>query len=332
MQQRLHYFDFLRGIAILMVVAIHTYPNDGFGTPWTVAQAVGRQLISASVPIFLAISGFFLARKDLDTWPERMAFWRKQVPKIYLPCIIWSVPLFLLQIRNLQDNPAIGIILRLAYLLACGYSIYYFIALIIQCYVLLPWQSHVTRGRVICFALLSFLSVATVNFIINIEGYPLPLLIYAAPFPVYGFFFVLGVWLSRQPRNYRLLPLISGTVAALVLSVAEAWWQYGFHGGGLGLKMSTHLYSTFLILLLFSRRLQNAYTGQSFIARIVRKIGEVSFGVYLIHCYFIAVLIKLWPSGNWFLTWLIVTGATVTVILAVRRIAPNFAERWLGFR
>lgn len=77
MRQRITYFDFLRGAAILMVVAIHTYPNDGFATPLATAQMLGRQLIGCAVPVFLAISGFFLAHKALDTREERFAFWRR---------------------------------------------------------------------------------------------------------------------------------------------------------------------------------------------------------------------------------------------------------------
>lgn len=33
MKQRVGYFDFLRGVAILLVIAIHTYTVDSFDTP-----------------------------------------------------------------------------------------------------------------------------------------------------------------------------------------------------------------------------------------------------------------------------------------------------------
>ena len=88
------YFDFLRGVAISMVVAIHTFFNARFevmGVDWAVLV---RQLLNGAVPIFLAISGYFLSRKSLDTTAERLAFWRKQIPRVYVPCLIWSLPLF----------------------------------------------------------------------------------------------------------------------------------------------------------------------------------------------------------------------------------------------
>lgn len=146
MRQRITYFDFLRGAAILMVVAIHTYPNDGFATPLATTQMLGRQLIGCAVPVFLAISGFFLAHKALDTREERFAFWRRQIPKIYIPCLVWSIPFFALSLAGMESFSLGGVALRTVYTLLGGCSIYYFIALIIQCYLLLPWLRTVNRG------------------------------------------------------------------------------------------------------------------------------------------------------------------------------------------
>lgn len=89
--ERLAYFDFLRGVAILMVVAIHTYSGGGFETPMGWLRMCVRQAVACAVPVFLAVSGFFLARKALKTWSERWVFWRKQIPKVYIPCVVWSV-------------------------------------------------------------------------------------------------------------------------------------------------------------------------------------------------------------------------------------------------
>ena len=55
---RLSYFDFLRGIAILMVISIHTFDN-GMVLP----DVILRNIMNCAVPIFLAISGYFLGKK-----------------------------------------------------------------------------------------------------------------------------------------------------------------------------------------------------------------------------------------------------------------------------
>ena len=64
---RLNYYDFLRGIAILMVVAIHTGPAYHFESMQGVLVVMVRQVLNCAVPIFFAISGYFLAMKKLET-------------------------------------------------------------------------------------------------------------------------------------------------------------------------------------------------------------------------------------------------------------------------
>ena len=67
-KQRIPYFDFLRGAAILMVVAIHTFDGSlAFDSPASCAAIAVRQLLNCAVPVFLAVSGFFLSRKLLVT-------------------------------------------------------------------------------------------------------------------------------------------------------------------------------------------------------------------------------------------------------------------------
>lgn len=94
------YFDFLRGIAIMMVVAIHTFRDTRFeigGVDWAILI---RQTLNAAVPIFLAISGYFLSRKSLSVKSECLAFWKKQLPRVYIPCFIWSLPPFALSLNR----------------------------------------------------------------------------------------------------------------------------------------------------------------------------------------------------------------------------------------
>lgn len=93
------YFDSLRGLAILMVVAIHVMVvnTEGF---YGQIMTLFRQVLNMAVPLFLAISGFFLARKSLNTKSEILAFWKKQIPKVYIPAIVWSLPLYYFALKS----------------------------------------------------------------------------------------------------------------------------------------------------------------------------------------------------------------------------------------
>ena len=52
MSKRIEYYDFLRGIAIIMVVGIHTFIAYPIETPIWITVAFIRQILNCAVPIF----------------------------------------------------------------------------------------------------------------------------------------------------------------------------------------------------------------------------------------------------------------------------------------
>lgn len=81
------YFDFLRGMAIMMVIGIHTYV-DGL----IHFNLFLRQFLNWAVPIFLAISGYFIGRKPFKENRNYIKFLGKQIPRVYIPMLFWSIP------------------------------------------------------------------------------------------------------------------------------------------------------------------------------------------------------------------------------------------------
>lgn len=128
-QQRIGYFDCLRGIAIIMVIGIHTCNRCGIGNLQEVISLVIREMINYAVPLFITLSAFFMTRKMNVEGADRYLILRRQVIKVYLPMLVWSLP-FLIVGLNAGKSP----IRQLTLFFTGGYSIYYFIALIIQCY------------------------------------------------------------------------------------------------------------------------------------------------------------------------------------------------------
>lgn len=100
MSQRIEYYDFLRGIAIIMVVGIHTFVPYPIEATTGCTSAIVRQILNCAVPIFLALSGLFCGKKLLDNKQTRISFWKKQIPKVYIPALIWSLPYFALHVIN----------------------------------------------------------------------------------------------------------------------------------------------------------------------------------------------------------------------------------------
>ena len=170
----INYFDFLRGIAILMVIGIHTYVTGNFYDLDGTIRIILRQFLNCAVPIFLALSAFFLGQKKLDSKSSVTSFWKKQIPKVYIPCLIWSIPLFLLSVVK-EGEIANKVIM----LFICGYSIYYFIALIIQYYLLLPLLQKHPRTILVCSVIISTISIITIKYLSTVKGMQLPLILYA---------------------------------------------------------------------------------------------------------------------------------------------------------
>lgn len=325
------YFDFLRGFAIIMVVGIHTIKTNGLGfeTVEDICTVLLRLILNCAVPLFLAISGYFVGKKDISFGRKHLEFLKHQIPKVYIPCLIFSIPYLLMALYS--DFSLHGVLKRLAFFFACGFSIYYFIALIIQYYALLPLLTKCHRGGVIMAATISFASILIVTYVMKVLGIHPPLLLYAGPFPLWILFFVMGIYFSRTDRNFSILPPVLLTLSGFVFQILEYmfWWNRGQMA--LGIKISSFVFSAGVIWLLFSRKVENRYS-ENRIFNAVNWIGGISFGIYLTHCYWIIMVRKIYPDFNWIVEWTFVLCLTILMIWIVKKLLPGFSKRYLGFR
>ena len=323
--QRNLYFDTLRGIAILMVVAIHTFYACEFDSIVNISAIGVREVFNTAVPLFLAISGFFVGKKTFDGKEQMFVFWKKQIPKVYVPVMVWSVPYFVLAVRGGQP-----MLQNILLFLFCGYSIYYFIALIIQCYLLLPVMQKkmlniISGGGIFC------VSMACVSMISYTSIARYPLIVFAGPAVVWLIFFWLGVYLSRNSRNYGVKWIAIGVAVSFVLMVVETYFRHKATGGGYGIKPSSFLFSFLMILLLFSKRMEQNYKADNVINKVLTLVGDYSFPLYLIHCFVITLVYHFVSVPFWIARWAIVVVITMLVIFAARKILSKRLLKIMGF-
>ena len=317
------YFDFLRGLAIMMVVGIHTYTLGKDST-------VVRQLLNTAVPLFVAISGYCLSQKRMENKDDYLFFLKKQFPKVYLPVLVWSLPLYAIALYS-----GSSIIKQTILLLSCGLSIYYFVAFIMQCYVVLPVINNYISGNkrrvVIVSCLISFAWIAGVMYMNTIQGKGIPLILYAGPLPCWLMFFVLGVVIGHKPeRNYSIILPIVITILGFIISVIESDYLLDHYGKGVGIKPSSFIYSAGMIFLMFSNKVENLIRRTGAIYRFIIWIGSLSFGIYLVHCYFISFFVKRLPIDSWLLQWSLALFLTVVFILILRKLLPTKYHKYLG--
>ena len=307
----------------MMVVGIHTYTLGKDST-------VVRQLLNTAVPLFVAISGYCLSQKRMENKDDYLFFLKKQFPKVYLPVLVWSLPLYAIALYS-----GSSIIKQTILLLSCGLSIYYFVAFIMQCYVVLPVINNYISGNkrmvVIVSCLISFAWIAGVMYMNTIQGKGIPLILYAGPLPCWLMFFVLGVMIGHKPeRNYSIILPMVIAILGFILSVIETDYLLDHYGKGVGIKPSSFIYSAGMIILMFSNKVENLIRRTGAIYRFIIWIGSLSFGIYLVHCYFISFFVKRLPIDSWLLQWSLALFLTVVFILILRKLLPTKYHKYLG--
>lgn len=281
-EKRNEYFDILRGLAIIGVVAIHSsgtglhFAENSVNFHFTV---LWRNLLNFSVPMFLAISGYFLADKPVANYNDYFTFIKKQVPRVYVPLLFWSLAWFGLAVL-VQNKSILHEVVKLLAFQSSGP--YYFIALIIQYYLLLPILNRFANKSGLVIAVIA--SISTTGLIFYFRYYTdikLPLIIYAGNFVTWAMFFVLGLYLGSTVHikiSNKLLMVFIFVFYAL--SCVESYVLIAiFHQAGnavTAVKASSFMYSLALIVFLF----KNQYFIKS---KGLKIIGEMSFGIYLIH-------------------------------------------------
>ena len=293
-QKRETYYDILRGAAIIFVISIHAFDISFVYDSFPLFSIFLRNLLNIAVPIFLALSGFFMAHKRIERDIDYLPFFKKQILRVYLPVLFCSIPLFMIGIAGGRSVLKCVLLLFL-----CGYSIYYFVAVIIQCYLLLPFLNFFyNKGKnayvfVMIFSLLlAVCGWAVKSYILPKFGISLPLIAYAGGFWMWSVFFIFGFYFGRlKDRNYSIKPWLLLSSLTFVLCVTESLFldKLGY-GVGVGQKPSAMLFSFCLIPLLFSEKVKVTFDKLNFKGTILlSSIGFYSFGIYLIHCYVLLV-------------------------------------------
>lgn len=328
-KQRDSYFDFLRGIAIIMVIGIHTY-SDGFMH----INLVLRQFLNCAVPIFLAISGYFIGKKSFEKKGSYQSFLKKQIPRVYIPMLIWSMPWLVLALHKGEGSSMLFIRVLFGDM---SMSIFYFIILIIQFYALTPLvqRANIQFGGGRYAVLLTVIGITLFDYVKRIKGMNVPMTGSAGLFPVWFIFYVLGVlkaqnikfpFLCKKPLNWAMF--------AILLSCLQIFLLYKLNGTVVhGIKLSAHIYSFFVVIWLFTKQARACYaTFQSlWIAHHIVVIGKLSFFIYLTHCLFLYAFNYIQFPNYWSLRWCVCLCLSYTMAMLFDKACPLKMKKYFGF-
>lgn len=288
-----------------------------------------RQFVVVAVPLFCTISGFFVGNKNSQ---ECVSFAKTHMRPLYTPVLFWSLPFIIYDLYKGYGSIEYNIFRYLC----CGYSIHYFIAIMLQFYLIMPFMVKTNvKKQLTVTIVISLFCIAGFSYLMYVQGIDIPLYIYAGTLPVWIMFFSLGIYLSRVKRKYSLFPLFIGNLVFLILSFFESKYYINNFGyiNAIGYKVTNFCFSFFFIMILMSEQAET-YVNQSInqsLRNFLSWLGKNSLGIYFVH-YPLLVFILCHIKTIWFMEFLLSLGISICIIILSKRIFSKKINVSIGFR
>jgi surface polysaccharide O-acyltransferase-like enzyme len=285
MKQHVKSVDYLRTLAILAVVLIHTTSRtleaakfDLIGFPLTLFL---NQIARFAVPLFFIISGFVL-ETNFDQSSSYFSFLKKRFSKIFIPYIFWSGIYYLFIYNQNRENFFL--------VLAKGDASYqlYFIPALCIFYLLFPILHKIYKIISNKFFLILLLAsqiwLLYRDYFIKEFRFDDPIHIAVLAY----FFFVIGIVAARNKDTINLLVrkwkylLLLVTAGSGIFVFREGFNRFLATGNTLSYysqwRPSVLIYTVALGLILF-----HLFEKPKFQFPLVAKLSKLPFLVFLIH-------------------------------------------------
>jgi peptidoglycan/LPS O-acetylase OafA/YrhL len=276
------FFDTIRGIAITAVVVIHViylFPLESYPSIREETLDAGNALLRFALPLFFIASGILLTPPK-QTLSDICAFYKRQLVRVALPyLLVLSTLLFLRSEYTLLN--------ALKNFFTGDASVpYYFVAVILQLYVLYPFIAHLAEKRRNVYLAFGFS-------LFSLFIPPIWIVYGVTTFFPFLFFFVWGIYMRSQiltstvPRQYwPWASFIALYLLGYLLFPGKYFNVVYFFGT-----------SVFMLsyLLITDNRIPEWFT------KVFSALGGIALWVYLIHFplqeTFLPYVFRVVPSG-----------------------------------
>jgi peptidoglycan/LPS O-acetylase OafA/YrhL len=312
--------NFLRAIAITVVIAIHASHSWWFGARGdemlseisveifidTFVNQVGR----LAVPIFVILSGFGLAQAELNRPFQFWGFMQRRCLRILPPYVFFT----LLNLSFRDRFQSMDLPSKLADLLEAlgnGSGDYhlYFLVIIIQCYISYPLlrRCQFSPMRLVALLVITF-SLFTLRWSISLFGWFAPIAAYVPDSNHCLFwlpYFLLGTWLAKHPDWFaasikRCTTNQWGAIWAIASGLELS--EFYFAAIRMGAAEPAGHYGRPTVVLLTLAFLCWAMSWQGWKRRlspqIIEVAGKSSFTIYLLHTQVLRLIAPLEVVGG----------------------------------
>lgn len=283
MKTRTIYFDVLRVIACLQVIAYHAPMVSPSSTSVSVFPAVNSFLCCTGVPLFFMISGALLL--DREVKGSAIDYLKKRIGKVLFPTLFFTLLVVCIKSSLLLDE--YGDKDMLSFVLSIPFStrvaVLWFMYVLIGLYLLIPilspWLSKVSNKELHLYLGLWMVSLLYpwLTLYLDIETSVNGVFYY---FSGYVGYFVLGLYLKRYDLSLKLLLPASFVAISLPFVVKVV-----FHS-----NVSTGLFAQYLTLpplvlsaTLFMIAKKYAHKIPSMFHKCISLASNLCFGIYLWH-------------------------------------------------
>jgi hypothetical protein len=361
---------YLNGLAILGVILFHasgmgfvamfawthrylpvTVPNyDQVGSAAYSGLRIIEAIVAFSIPVFLFISGFFIAFATGKTQSKlSWAFVFGRIKYIIIPYVIWYLVTFLLLITQGYRESLTGMVV--SFVTGRINPVFYYVPLLIQLYLLSPLL--VTLAKKNWKVLL--ISAALIQVFVQALQYPLflgwdvPAVQQIASFfpkwffPVRIFWFTLGIVIGFNLNEFKAKAFkyrwvfLTLTLIFLIASIIE--WEVLIQASGQPwLDHRETFFDLFYAGMFFLSYLVFDKFPLPF-GRLIGDLGPKSYGIYLTHALFIQytarIIYRIYPTllGNQLLLQLVLVvvglGMPLLMMAVVKRSPLRAAYTYL---
>lgn len=304
--ERVIYFDLLRITAMIAVIVLHTaasgwYGKDVHSFVWRTFN-VYDSLVRWGVPVFTMISGalFLSPAKQISI----KTLYSQYILRLVLAFIAWSC---FYAVFSLEAGDGIKDFLTM---FIEGYYHMWFLFMLVGLYIIIPPLRRITASAeatkyfLVISLVFSFiipaimLAMKCVDSLYGSSLYDLTEQVYADVnfhFAIgYSFYFVLGYFLSAATltRRQEWICYILGIVGFCLTTFLTKGISYYFYrpNGTFYENMTINvMMESVAVFVLFKCRISSLVKRERTVM-LTRKLSKLSFGVYLIHPFFLELL------------------------------------------
>lgn len=306
--------QYLRGLAIIAVVIIHSNMPDGL-------RVAIRPFVNYAVALFIFLSGY-LTKLNIDNIKE---FYKRRIIKVIVPYVIWSI-IFYVLISGKKSFSDFAV--KLLTGRCCG--IYYYIFVYVQFVLLTPLISKLIKSKYSFMGwLITPITIFLFRYLIYI-GIPIPQIRLSYTCSAWFIYYYLGLYLGngiikprKKLRQYILLYSVS-----IILSLAEGYVWYKMSNIDMATTQLrfTSILTSVLFLFCCCFYIKNSNRKSYIFTNILKIIGDCSFGIYLSHILVQASLQKIIPQLMFFpLNTLIVLTTTTVSVFAGKLLLKKYS-------